>query len=48
VERFLDVGHWLPAEAPKEVAARLLHFFGEPSIRESGHSLRDLAAHSAP
>lgn len=28
VEHFPDCGHWLPAEAPAEVAARLLRFFG--------------------
>lgn len=27
VERFADVGHWLQAEAPAEVADRLLRFF---------------------
>jgi pimeloyl-ACP methyl ester carboxylesterase len=27
VEHFPDCGHWLPAEAPVEVAARLLRFF---------------------
>lgn len=28
VEHFPEIGHWLPAEAPDEVAERLLRFFG--------------------
>lgn len=27
VERFRDIGHWLPAEAPEAVAARMLRFY---------------------
>jgi pimeloyl-ACP methyl ester carboxylesterase len=29
VHHFPDCGHWLPAEAPREVAARLSEFFGK-------------------
>jgi pimeloyl-ACP methyl ester carboxylesterase len=31
VERFPSVGHWLPAEAPTEVADRLLRFLHDPA-----------------
>jgi pimeloyl-ACP methyl ester carboxylesterase len=33
VERFPDCGHWLPAEAPIEVAHRLLRFYADHATR---------------
>lgn len=40
VERFAGSGHWLPAEAPADVADRLGRFFRD----QTGNAVRDVAA----